>query len=114
MHKSLLPLSSQKSARLPRSGLPRPLDARAIVSHHSWMIAQPVRSFSGRPAMAPLSRADRGHSGSVRPQCDLLEPRTLCANFLVINTNDAGIGSLRQAILNANATNAADTVKFAI
>lgn len=36
------------------------------------------------------------------------------AVFLVINTNDAGAGSLRSAITSANATPGADTIQFAI
>ena len=36
------------------------------------------------------------------------------ATFTVTNTNDSGVGSLRQAITNANATAGADTIAFAI
>ena len=36
------------------------------------------------------------------------------ATITVSNTNDSGTGSLRQAILTANATGAADTIRFAI
>jgi len=39
---------------------------------------------------------------SYRPQIELLEERRLLATFLVLNTNDSGAGSLRQAILDAN------------
>ncbi len=35
-------------------------------------------------------------------------------SFLVVNTNDSGAGSLRQAILNANASAGADVIQFAI
>lgn len=35
------------------------------------------------------------------------------ATFQVTNTNDAGAGSLRQAILDANAAGDADTITFA-
>ena len=35
-------------------------------------------------------------------------------SFTVTNTNDTGIGSLRQAIFNANATSGTDTIKFDI
>jgi hypothetical protein len=36
------------------------------------------------------------------------------ATFTVTNTNDSGVGSLRQAMLDANATVGADTIAFAI
>ncbi len=36
------------------------------------------------------------------------------ATFTVLNTNDSGPGSLRQAILDANATPGADTIAFNI
>jgi hypothetical protein len=49
-----------------------------------------------------------------RPQLESLESRTLLAAFVVTNANDAGPGSLRQAILSANAAPGADTVSFAI
>jgi hypothetical protein len=41
-------------------------------------------------------------------------PAHAAATFTVTNTNDSGAGSLRQAILNANAAPGADTVRFAI
>ncbi|HEV7300730.1 MAG TPA: carbohydrate-binding protein [Tepidisphaeraceae bacterium] len=45
---------------------------------------------------------------------EALEPRQLLTTFLVSNTADAGEGSLRQAILNANADANADNIHFAI
>src|SRR5512133_2661266 len=51
---------------------------------------------------------------TVRPQLESLEPRTLAAAFVVTSANDAGPGSLRQAILSANAALGADTVSFAV
>jgi hypothetical protein len=36
------------------------------------------------------------------------------ATFIVVNTNDAGAGSLRQAILQANTNGIADTIEFQI
>jgi hypothetical protein len=49
----------------------------------------------------------------------VLEDRTVPSTFLVTNTNDSGTGSLRQAILNANAANTGtagnpDLIQFAI
>ncbi|WP_165232189.1 Calx-beta domain-containing protein [Aquisphaera insulae] len=49
-----------------------------------------------------------------RPFVEALEERRLLATFLVTNTNDSGAGSLRQAILNANADSTADNVWFRI
>jgi len=48
-------------------------------------------------------------SSSLEP----LEARIAPATFTVINTNDMGAGSLRQAILDANGTDATDTIAFA-
>jgi hypothetical protein len=44
----------------------------------------------------------------------LLTAPLRAATFTVINTNDSGAGSLRQAILDANANPGADTIAFAI
>jgi hypothetical protein len=41
-------------------------------------------------------------------------PRARAASFTVTNLNDTGAGSLRQAMLDANATAGADTVTFAV
>jgi hypothetical protein len=43
-----------------------------------------------------------------------LEPRVLLATFLVSNTNDSGTGSLRKAILDADASPAPNTIDFVI
>jgi len=50
----------------------------------------------------------------VRPRLESLEGRCLPANFLVLNTNDMGAGSLRQAIIDANATADVNTITFNI
>jgi hypothetical protein len=47
-----------------------------------------------------------------RPSLQLLEGRIAPATFTVTNANDAGPGSLRQAILDTNATPNADTIAF--
>ncbi len=43
---------------------------------------------------------------------ETLEARDVPANFSVTNLNDSGMGSLRQAILDANAATGADTITF--
>lgn len=44
---------------------------------------------------------------------EALEDRTVPATFTVLNLADAGVGSLRQAVIDANALPGADTVRFA-
>jgi hypothetical protein len=45
----------------------------------------------------------------------LARPRGVrAATFMVINTNDSGLGSLRQAILDANAAGGTNTISFLI
>ena len=45
---------------------------------------------------------------------ELLEDRALPSTFTVINFADSGAGSLRQAILDANAASAPGSINFAI
>src|SRR5207249_10534466 len=56
----------------------------------------------------------RGRRANTRVMMESVESRVLLSTFTVTNTNDSGAGSLRQAILDANKTTAADTIKFAI
>src|SRR3989442_992427 len=51
---------------------------------------------------------------SSRPQLEALEDRLPPATFTVVNPNDSGAGSLRQAILGANAAAGSDTIQFKI
>ena len=46
------------------------------------------------------------------PRLEALEDRLPPATFTVLNTNDAGSGSFRQAILDANANSGPDTIAF--
>ena len=57
--------------------------------------------------------ARRGASARASARIELIEPRILFATFTVTNTADAGAGSFRQAILDANAApNPADDVDY--
>src|SRR4051812_2959067 len=83
-----------------------------------------VSSTTRRPDARERNRADRGarlaarfHGRSVRRnrlRFDWLEDRTLLAAFVVSNTDDSGPGSLRQAILDANADTGSDVIDFDI
>src|SRR5271168_404619 len=66
-----------------------------------------------RGARRPLTRFRSWHRA--RPHLEWMEDRTLLTTFSVVNTNDAGAGSLRQAIVDSNAANAGtNTIDFAI
>ena len=74
---------------------------------------QVVRSARGAwPRRQGASAANRRRLARLR--LDGLEDRCLLSTFLVSNTNDAGPGSLRQAILDANFTIGRNTIAFAI
>jgi len=60
-------------------------------------------------AASDFSRA--GSSGFLSNSPEMTDP---AATFTVINTNDSGAGSLRQAILDANAAAGLDSISFAI
>src|SRR5262245_25682438 len=68
----------------------------------------------------PKRRPGRASSGSAsaavwrHPIVERLEDRLLLTIYTVTNTNDAGTGSFRQAILDANNNPVIDTIKFNI
>jgi titin len=66
-------------------------------------------SFFGRPASAPKPRRP-----SYRPRLEALEDRQLLSTFLVTDTNNAGPGSLRQAILKADTHPGPNSIRFNI
>src|SRR5207248_389072 len=51
---------------------------------------------------------------ALRPRLEVLEDRLAPAVFTVANSNDSGAGSLRQAILSANATPGTNNINFGI
>lgn len=71
---------------------------------------QSKRSPQGRGTTA----RPRSHHRAFRPGLEVLEDRLAPATFTVVNTLDSGAGSLRTAILDANAAPGADLIDFAI
>jgi hypothetical protein len=64
-----------------------------------------------------FNRQSKSHKSSKKPakrsySVERLEERSMLATFTVLNLNDAGAGSLRQAISDANNTAGADTIEF--
>src|SRR5262249_12427409 len=89
----------------PSARSPRPMNrfSRSVVMAFSWF---PRRAE--RPPQSPRRRR-------LQPlRVEALEHRQLLSTFTVLNTLDAGAGSLRQAILDANANPGADQIAFAI
>jgi len=70
-----------------------------------------VRWFRRNPHASFLS-ARRGPWTRFRPRLEDLEGRTMPATFTVTSNTDAGAGSLRQAILDANNTSGSSTIHF--
>ena len=75
-----------------------------------------LSSSHRRPGSGPASRPrarDSRRRPAARPWvAELLEERTLLSTIPVTNLLDSGAGSLRQAILDANALGGADTITF--
>ena len=70
-----------------------------------------TRRLFGRGGQRHLKTSER-RPCSRRLAAETLEDRRMLAVFTVTNLNDAGVGSLRQAILDANGSVGADTVEF--
>jgi predicted outer membrane repeat protein len=68
--------------------------------------------FSRRQTAARTTRAPRRQPRLGRLRLFNLEERTVPTVFTVLNTNDAGAGSLRQAVLDANANVGPDSIVF--
>src|SRR4051812_6577269 len=64
------------------------------------------------PRTRQASRPRPPRSRYVRLRLEPLEDRTVLSTFTVLNLNDSGSGSLRQAVLDANA-NPGSTIDFA-
>lgn len=87
---------------------------------HSQWLTTLNRRLRNRSSRSRRARRDR-HYGSQTPSAralvsqnaiETLEDRTLLTAFTVVNTNDSGAGSLRDAIEQANLNAGADTITF--
>src|ERR1700738_1562825 len=69
-----------------------------------------IRNLFTRLVTRPIRKAPH----RVRLSLEVLEERTLLSTFSVLNTNDSGPGSLRQAMLDVNSSPGLDTIRFQI
>src|SRR5262245_50182472 len=76
------------------------------------------RPFWNRLASAWATNAyhpqQRRRPRAFQPSLEALEDRLAPATFLVTNLNDAGPGSLRRALLDANTAPGVDTIAFSV
>src|SRR5262245_64270149 len=97
----------------PTEALPFSLQQRSCtmsrLSVVHWLQAV-QRRFQGAPRKHPS--AARLRPARFVPRLEALEDRTLPSTFLVTNLNDSGAGSLRDAVLSADA-NPGSQVDFA-
>src|SRR5271166_6268322 len=69
--------------------------------------------LSSGPAAKKRAGVRRGVRTRTRLRFEPLEDRNLLSALTVLNLADSGAGSLRQAVLDANANPGADTIQFA-
>src|SRR5215471_6308886 len=97
---------------------------KELVKHHKLILACIASALCAAAALGtgqrrhfPLERLQAGRGDHT--QIDAFrsadsEATPAQTTFVVTNTNDSGAGSLRQAILDANANAGADTINFNI
>src|SRR4051794_28448841 len=92
------------------SGSARPAPTRGFPPDRKHLMTN-MTSKQPRHRLSSNQVSDRRR---FRPSLELLEDRSLLSTFTVTNTADAGPGSFRQALLDANALAGLDTVAFSI
>jgi titin len=73
-----------------------------------------LKTLQSNSRRSRSARSRRSLSRQSRPRLEILEDRLALATFLVSSAADSGPGTLRQAILDANAAAGADQITFSI
>ena len=106
-------MSCMGNSHFSRRGETVPSAIGQYVDHHSANLWQRARCY-----LQALYGRNRRRPHRRKParalSFDDLEERAVLSTFTVVNTLDAGPGSLRQAILDANSSPGLDTIKFQI
>ena len=81
----------------------------------TFLLGAWLKAMNRKAAIAAGNRRRANRTPPTRfvPRIEYLEDRTVPSTFQVTNLLDHGAGSLRQAVLNANAHAGADVIKFA-
>ena len=82
------------------------------MSFFSWLRNRDSSSASGRFSAPRLRTSRRRPTRSYRPRFETLEDRVVLSTFHVTTDLDGGAGSLRAAIIAANARPGADTIRL--
>src|SRR4051812_21716514 len=80
----------------------------------TWLLRQLARLSFRRYVPRRRRSSRRPPVLTFKPVWQLLEDRRLLSAYLVTTTADSGTGSLRQAILDANANPGSDTINFSV
>src|SRR5262249_32085045 len=89
---------------LPQTGSP--------LEDHAMLFPLSLRRWGRAHHSRPRRKPALARQGLV-PRLEALEDRTLPSPFTVLNLADSGPGSLRQAVLDANAHPGANVIRFA-
>src|SRR5262249_25678360 len=102
------PARQRPRARSARRAVVFPLYRRPLIAGRSFpmTLRSWIRNLFARPVTRPTRRPTRWLT------LEALEDRKVPSTFSVLHANDSGAGSLRQAILDANASAGADVINF--
>src|SRR5262245_35735363 len=91
----------------------QPSQGRFAMRLSSWLRSARSLFVPAGNEKGPRATRPRKRTAPARLTLEVLETRTVPSTFTVLNLADSGTGSLRQAILDANANPGTDAIDFA-